>query len=374
MAAGEGQPQPGYHFSLEQQLLAEQHPLLIVTQGTEFLQHLNGFEEFWVHNVRDWILEGGTKFLVVWGRTGVGKRLAASEILYLAERDPVLLDGLAERDANLEKEYIAFAEAANLAKLRGLILPSHGHGRYSAEEYRNASIVHSEYTFRNLNNFEGSRFVVLEPSGPTGFVDKDGTPTGTFRGLDKALSTVYFLGEHHRVDTKVLVIKRGEGLEEKILTLRGALLSASWKEMVDIIIGAHLQIYSGGLPVDVEKLSKSALIGLRDNLMKSMAPPEGVIRNNILTDQLMREIYDTGDEATFWRNFLSDLGILASDYAIVDNPVSADNFTLHIDLIDRYDPMQNEIKAREALLNANRGGYLSHLRSFCKRIGSSLGR
>ncbi|MBI2599343.1 hypothetical protein HYW43_00280 [Candidatus Daviesbacteria bacterium] len=346
---GEQYPELRLQQTQEFNQVEEFHPLQLVTQGVEFLSHLNGFEEFWVHARDDFMLnypQRRTMFIVVWGRTGVGKRLAASQIFYLADHDPKLQKGLAEQNLQLRKVYIPFAESANLAKLRGEVDPSHGHGQYTLPEYRSASIVNWEFTARELNNFEGPTLAVVEPSGPTAYV----YPDATMEGPDRAFSTVYLLSKYYKEGTRVLVIKRGPGLVDRVLEARRAILEASWDEVAAVLDNFHLQLLKGEKQVDLKKLSRSALIGLKRELIESMAPPMGVMRSNQEMDELMLKHFRTQDENEFWPKLLSgELGWTSGNYGIVENELTDEDFTLHQHSLIQYDPMQQEMNMRKRL-------------------------
>lgn len=342
---------PSYYMLGKQEQIAEQHPLTVVREGTDLLQHLKGAEKFWV-DTRDQMLSQyprqKTFFVVIWGRTGVGKRQAAAQLLYLSEKDPALVNTLEQRRIEFRRVYVSFASSANLARLRGDINPAHGHGHYTDIEYRNASKVHWEFTSKELNNFEGLTMVVIEPSGPSGIFKRD----GSFVGKDRALSTVKLLSKYEREATRILVIKRGKGLEEKIVNTRKALMEASWDQMANIITQANLQIFKNGEPINVIEMSEQDLESLRVELLETMAPPEGVMASNRNFDRFMHKHYRTRSEKRFWEEYLREFGWLASDFDIVTNRLTRKPLALHIGYPEKFDPMQPEIKDRKRLISA----------------------
>lgn len=341
----------------EQMQAAEMHPLAVITQGTEFLRHLKGVdpskgvESFWVEARDDLIGEYPRQrvmAVIVWGSTGVGKKLGISELVHLADHDPVLLQWLKEKRLKLRKSYISFAESANLARAEGNIHPSHGHGRYTPEEYREASKVHWRFVSAEFNNFEQPALVFIEPSGPTASVSPT---TGEIEGVDRAFSSVYLLTKYHKQETRVLVIKRGQGLLESMVDFREALLKAKGNELASTFNSASLQFYRGENIVDLHELSISSLLRLRRKMLEGMAPAAGIIRSMEEMDQMM--IHRWGmrlEEDELWPRLLGDdLNLAPYQYTIVDNPATKKVLSMHLHRVERYDPVARYRKLIKAV-------------------------
>lgn len=328
--------------------MAEMNPLQVVTQDTEMLRHVEGFEGWWV-NGRDEMIHSypqiKTFFRPIMGRTGSGKRLLISEAIALARHDPILTQSLAEWGVPLRVVYLPFCDSVNLGTLRGQIDPSTPKGLFSKQEYRSASNILTEYTLRELANFEGPTLVFLEPSGPSATI----TPEETIEGWDRGLSTLYLLSKYHREETRTLVVQRDAGVADKIVAVRKALLEASPQEMAEIIMGAHLKITKKGQPDDIRKWSRSALVGLQKELISSMASWKGVLQSNDQMDQMIWERYGTRNENDFWPLFFDNLGFTSSDYVIAKNPYTEEDFAYLLDLLDECNPMIDEIKMRQRL-------------------------
>lgn len=336
----------------QQAALAIEHPFSAVEKGTEFIRHFKqvgnfkSCEQYYI-DTRDWFVQRSlagqlTSFFVVWGLTGSGKLLALSNFSLLLQKDPVIQKRFAEHGISEWTQVCThFSSSANLAKARpgDLIDPSHGHGQYTDSEYRAASVVHTEYTLRYFNNHEKPILVSTEPSGPTVYFE----PDGTMKGTDRAASTIKILAEKFRDDTKILVIIRGAGVVDRILSFRGNLLESPWQDIPDVAEDAHLKFSRSGEILDPRKMQRPALLRIKEQLTDSMAPPKGVVRSNDQTFHIMEKVYGTKKEEEFWPQYLRDLGF--TDFTLVRNEVSNDDYVLNLDLIEKYDPMLPDIEA-----------------------------
>ncbi len=346
------------HMSPRMLELAEMHPFQVLGHKVNFLQHLN-LEDFWV-NTRDNMIytypQQRVHFVVVWGRTASGKRLARSQLIYAALHDPVVQNWQSEIGAALRVSDIPFSHAVNLAMLKGEMNPNTPRGLFQQSEYRKPSRILSSYVFGELNNYgflaeglnsEGPTLAIIEPSGPTAFIH----PDQTLEGWDRGLSTVHSLAKYCKDITRVLVITRGHELLEQILTGRETLPeAANAQEVADIIINAHLKISKKGKPADIRVWSPSDLMALRREFIASYASADGAIASNQQTDWLMSEKYHIKNEADFWPTLLDDMGFARSDCVITNNVPDDKEFVLHADLLNRHNVMLEEIRMRKRFL------------------------
>lgn len=352
----------------------------MVPRGTEFMYHL-GIDAHWPQ-IRDWIIdrypEHPTSWVVFWGKTGVGKRLARYGLICQAKQDEILKTAIVEKHTSLgfPKKQASlrivtgdFSSAANLGILRGLINPNHGHGQYTKREYREASKILSEYTLQPENNFEGPTLVVIEPTGPAAIIHN-----GRLEGTDRGVSTVYLLGQNHVKDTRIFVIKKSLALARRILKVRRALADAKPEDVPAVLEDMHLDIVRRGRSVNLRRLSPADLAKIQEMTVRGMAPAKGVQRSNRETARLMRSIYGTNCEDVFWPPYLNDLGYYNDNFYIVNNEVVTSGFPLDIDLLEKYDPMQSEIRARRALLGLSADPATASFGTGRFIVGSAIGQ
>lgn len=354
----------GMHLYPSARMLAkaEMHPFQLLGPRVDFLRHLGPkVEEFYV-NGRDIILSSYPQqrihFWVVWGRTGVGKKIARAQLEYAVAHDPVLQKGLAERDATLRVVDLPFSHAVNIARLTGEMDPKTPRGLFLPEEYQRGSKILTRYTFGELDNFhlldsdnpKETILAIVEPSGPTADIDE---LIQALKGWDRGFSTVHLLAERCKDITRVLVIARGHGLLEKIIADRQILEPlVSPQQVIEFVLKAPLEVVKEGKPADIRKWSPEDLMDLGQELVASHASSEGVIASNQQTDWLMQEVYHTRNEQEFWPALLDRLRFAPADCLVASNKPSGKGFHLLQSEVDINNPMIEEIKMRQAILRS----------------------
>lgn len=340
--------------SMQEQMtmVAEYHPLQVVTVGTEALKHLGRqFERFYVDTRDNYIQDRRndpavrrTLSLVVWGRTLSNKRTVIGQIQRLVEGDPVFQRDLGRAP---DMNYISFASSANLAKAEGRIPADEGHGTYSDRSYRAASKVMWRLAAEGLNNYGepdgGPQWDLIEATGPAAYLNDEGKIVGPDRGF----SVVHQLRLRAPEQTRVLVLKRGEGVLEKGLEFRKTVEDSDPEKLPAIFEKFRTRLIVGNEPLDATKLTAERLVQLKAELMSSMAPYKGVIRSNEETDRLMMHMGIT-DEDRFWDRLVgSELGYPSASYEIVENPFTDEVFSLHHDSLDKIDLAKKLLAERQ---------------------------
>jgi hypothetical protein len=333
-------------------------------EGIEFLAHLEGAEAF-VNQTRDEYIDRypfpRTLFIVVWGRTGAGKKTLISQLVHKTRNDEKLNGWLEKSDLTLDLEYISFAESANLAKLRGLVDPDKKHGTYNNKEYRNASITNSEFVLRNVNDYnQNPKWVFVEATGPAAYFEPI---TGDIDGPDRANSTVHILGQKFADQTKVMVVDRDAEIIEKVIITREKIENAKPRELPTVLEESGLQVARNGQPIDLRRLPMRELRKLHHEVIEGQASSMGVWKSNRETDDL-REKFGEGDDDGLWVALRTVMGFNPTNFVVFKNHPTSEVLTVHHEALNAIDPIRKEIDFIMAISTpARRKRYLEMIKA-----------